>query len=168
MSARDCPRFDSCSAPICPMEPASLVKGTWFPAEDQLCKLEKYGRTPLVSRQRKIARATRGMSYRESGVFASAMIEHPCVIRRGFRGLDPEEPASGAAVRKWIAGRARIVPRPPPEGGLRTRWKAGAAAPVGSAALDVESPHPAGDIPSNTASGGHRLSMPMAAEEVES
>jgi len=122
----DCPRFDSCSAPLCPMSEESQRDCAWFP-DEEVCKLAQYAGAVMATRQRRIAKVTRRDPGR--GCFTAAMLRHPCVVKPGIQGLDPETPITEERERAWIAGRAstKTTPR---GAGFRGRQRAEVAAPV--------------------------------------
>jgi hypothetical protein len=92
-----CPRFNACNAPLCPENPPDPHMA-WFPGE-AICPRE--GMPEWVKRQRHINRATGGDF--NKGFFTLSMISHPCIIRKGMTGLDPDKgETSDAAVREWI------------------------------------------------------------------
>jgi hypothetical protein len=78
----DCRYFDDCSAPLCPK--GDTENTTWFPDED-ICRMADA--PAWVKRQRKISRM--GLSF-EAGYFTHAMMEHPCRLTRGMKGIDPD------------------------------------------------------------------------------
>jgi len=85
MTARDCPHFQVCSAPLCPMDALSMQDGFWFP-NDPVCR-----RTDVpnwVKRQRSIVR--RIGQNAERGAFTVTMLSHPSVIGKKYSGLDLE------------------------------------------------------------------------------
>lgn len=103
MTARDCPHFDACNAPLCPLDPGSTA-GVWF-ADEPVC-----ARTEVpdwVKRQRKIGRVA---DY-SAGMFTLEMLNHPGRVSRGIRGIDPELPVEKipAAVEKWKAAHPAIT-----------------------------------------------------------
>ena len=91
----ECARFNSCSAPFCPVIPSSL-QGAWFP-DDPVCTTR---RDDFITRQRRIARRAGS----RDRFYTLAMISHPCQVRRGTKGLDPELTAERipAAAAEWI------------------------------------------------------------------
>ena len=47
-----CPRFDECSAPLCPFDEDSLINGVWYPGE-MICKLDAFKNLAWIIKQRK-------------------------------------------------------------------------------------------------------------------
>jgi hypothetical protein len=135
MNAENCPHFDICNAPLCPLDPQSLKHGAWFPDED-LCRRKYFGRHLWIRRQKKIVRAT-GRDF-ERGCFTADMLAHPCEIRKGIKGLDPDDgPITPEQGRKWIAGRAVTSKKPPSGRRFSAKNSGESAPPVTSEAFGV-------------------------------
>lgn len=101
MSGKGCRFFDTCSAPICPEDPESLVHCAWFP-DEEVCKRADYAGVSWIKRQKRIARAT-GRNF-ERGCFTMAILDHPCAIHASIKGFDPEKgEISEARAKEWIA-----------------------------------------------------------------
>jgi len=100
-----CRNFASCSAPLCLLDPKSLVAGHWFPSEP-ICHRSSAMRT----KQRKLARL--GLDD-EAGYFTAAMLNVDFLVRRGIHGLDPDRPLSERANEeaKWLAAHPGISPQ---------------------------------------------------------
>ena len=81
MTAPVCTKYETCSAPLCPLDPASLSNCGWF-ADEETCT--KRGLPRWVLRQRKIAR----VCDLGAGFFTHKMLGRDCVIRKGFLGLN--------------------------------------------------------------------------------
>ena len=101
MSCPTCPHFDSCSAPLCPEDPASLEDCAWF-ADEEVCRRADHRALPMVRAQRRIARAT-GQDF-ERGCFTAAMLRGVTTITKGIRGLDPETPITPDRAQRWLSG----------------------------------------------------------------
>jgi len=114
MSASDCPKFDACSAPICPKDAESTAHCAWFPDED-VCPLRDV--PTWVRRQRRIAKAVGKNA--AAGCFTAKMLAHPCVIRPGIKGLDPETAITESRVSAWVGGRSGVRKQRASEHGLR-------------------------------------------------
>lgn len=149
----DCLRFETCSAPICPMCEDSMRDCAWFP-DEETCGLAKYRGGAMVTRQRRIARAT-GKDP-ERGSFTAAMLRHPCTIMRGIRGLDPETPITEKRSDEWIAGRAGNPKRTLPPAAFRYRKGQRTPPAVTHPAPDVESHHPPSVTTAATEQTRHR------------
>jgi hypothetical protein len=135
MTKADCPRFDACSAPLCPLDAESMEHCAWFP-DEEICK--RIPSPAWVKRQKRVARAT-GKDFAR-GCFTVAMLAHPCKTNPGVHGLDPETEITEIRVKKWIAERGKVskkgraTPREMPLGMRRSR------ATLGSAPADGKSP----------------------------
>jgi hypothetical protein len=53
-SATACLLFESCHAPLCPLDPVSM-KGVWY-ADEEVCRSRSYTALPWIRSQRKIGR----------------------------------------------------------------------------------------------------------------
>ena len=93
-----CTLFESCLAPLCPLDPASL-KGIWYPDED-ICRSRAQGGRPWIRSQRRIAK----VAAHGAGYFTLEMLSRLVVIRRGITGLDPDL-AEEAQLRAWFQKR---------------------------------------------------------------
>jgi hypothetical protein len=100
MSCPRCPHFDSCSAPLCSEDPASLMYAVWF-GDEEVCRRADYRAVPIVRVQRRIARLTGGEL--GQGCFTAPMLGQGCRLTRVIRGLDPEAgPISPDRVARWL------------------------------------------------------------------
>lgn len=97
--ARDCPRFDSCSAPLCPLDAGSLNGSIWY-SDEEICTAQGFGQLPWIRNQKKISRRCRDTS----GYFTLEMLSHNCQIKGGITGLDPDttDIDDSRAVKKWL------------------------------------------------------------------
>jgi hypothetical protein len=69
----NCPHFSSCSAPLCPLDPSSLLHAAWFPIED-ICIRNDYGTDPKY-RWIKVQRKMKNRSVPfEAGAFTVDML----------------------------------------------------------------------------------------------
>jgi hypothetical protein len=100
----ECKYFDSCSAPLCPMDSESMSAGIWY-ADEEVCKRRDLS-APWVKRQKRIAEVT-GADFL-AGAFNHRMLAHDFTVYKKIQGLDQE--ASGmtpANVAKWISRHSR-------------------------------------------------------------
>ncbi len=88
-----CQHFATCSAPLCPEDPASLEGGAWFPCEE-ICK--RHG-VDFAARQRRIARAGIG----SETCFTASMLRRNVPVTKTLRGLDPER-LRDEALKSWF------------------------------------------------------------------
>ena len=89
-----CAFFESCQAPLCPLDQSSL-KGIWY-ADEEICRSRAYAGLAWIRGQRKIGRV------KARGYFTLEMLRRNCIVKRGIAGLDSdaeEEPQ----LRRWLA-----------------------------------------------------------------
>ena len=89
-----CPRFEICSAPLCPLEEKELQNKIWYP-DDEFCK--KSPAPKWVADQRKIAKKAKD----RNKYFTYDMLRRNCRISKGISGLDPEKDEAPQLVR-WF------------------------------------------------------------------
>jgi len=99
MKAKECKRFDSCSAPLCPMDENSLSNGIWYP-DEEICQLRIYCNEPWIRNQKKIARKVRNKDF----YFTLEMLSRNCIITIATEGLDPDnnDLYDDLAVKRWL------------------------------------------------------------------
>ena len=85
MKVKDCKRYESCNAPLCPKDQGSLERGSWFPFEE-ICGLQTYCHESWIRNQKKIAKKSRNIDF----YFTHRMLEQNCIIGRGIVGIDPD------------------------------------------------------------------------------
>ncbi|MDA8126500.1 MAG: hypothetical protein M0009_15110 [Deltaproteobacteria bacterium] len=95
---RTCTLFETCLAPLCPLDPASL-KGIWYP-DEEICRSRTQGGRPWIRAQRRLAR----VAGRGAGYFTLVMLSRLAVIRKGIAGLDPDLPEE-QQLRAWFQKR---------------------------------------------------------------
>lgn len=85
-SPQDCPQWDSCSAPLCPLDEESLKHGVFYP-DEPICTSKKFGRGKLfIKNQRKIAQKIKQENMDTS--FTYQMLNRHFVVGRAIRGLN--------------------------------------------------------------------------------
>ena len=89
-------RFDTCSAPLCPLDEKSLKYGIWYP-DEEICSLRAFGNLPWIKTQKKIVK----VGARVDRYFNLKMLERNCIIKKGIEGLDPDHEEEHQ-LRKWI------------------------------------------------------------------
>lgn len=95
MTSPECKSFDTCSAPLCPLDPESLQCGVWFSTEE-ICRNREYGKLNWIKMQRKIARKTK-----DDGYFTLEMLNRNCVVGKGMQGLDPDK-TEEMQLKRWL------------------------------------------------------------------
>jgi len=81
METKECQRFDSCSAPICP-----LCSGDIWYADEDICSSQKFKDLVWIKNQRKISKRAKD----NDTYYTIRMLEQNCVIGRGIKGLDTD------------------------------------------------------------------------------
>ena len=118
MNKLECPYFDSCNAPLCPLDEEGLKKAIWYPDEG-ICK-RRLNR-PWLKIQKKIAKRAK----HSDGYFTIQMLVHSCRICKGIEGLDPDK-EEGPQLQKWLKNHSakrglRGVSKPCSKGGVTTQ-----------------------------------------------
>lgn len=90
----NCPRKDKCSAPLCPLDPASM-RQVWYPGEE-ICKHRDHLKTTLIRQQKKIQKKTRD----KDSYYTYAMLSVECIVKNGITGIDPDR-AYNPQVEIW-------------------------------------------------------------------
>lgn len=96
ITAKDCPKFESCSAPICPMFGGS---GIWYP-DEEICTSRNQSALPWIKRQRKVARKVRNKDF----FFTYEMLNHNCIVTVATEGIDPDADFADTEtlVKRWL------------------------------------------------------------------
>ena len=99
MEAKECIRFDSCSAPLCPLDENSLNNGIWY-FDEEICHLREFCHLPWIRNQKKIAKKARDYD----SYFTLRMLEQNCMIKAGITGIDSETPLDAVEreEKKWL------------------------------------------------------------------
>ncbi len=94
----DCPKFENCSATLCPLAD-NLKHLIWYPDED-ICKAKKFQTLPWLKKQKAIARSNAP----NDRYFTIEMLEAITRVQKGIAGIDPDQPLKEAerAERDWI------------------------------------------------------------------
>lgn len=97
MTAQECNGWDSCNAPLCPLDPQTLECGCWYPDED-ICPSRTHGRNlKWIGNQKKIKKKAK----REDLYFIVSMIDRDIIVRTGIEGLDPNE-EEAPQLSRWM------------------------------------------------------------------
>jgi hypothetical protein len=99
MEVKDCKRFDSCSAPLCPLDEVSLGSGIFYP-DEEVCQLRAFSKLDWIRNQRKISRKAINKDF----YFNFEMLSRNCKISAGIEGLDPDKTdyQDERAVKDWL------------------------------------------------------------------
>lgn len=100
LKAKDCPRFDFCSAPICQMDEQSLKLSNWLP-DDEICWLQEFGKETWILNQRKLQKKVRNRDF----YFTLEMLCRNCIITAATEGIDPDNDYADQDkdVAKWLS-----------------------------------------------------------------
>lgn len=99
MSEAQCPKYEGCDAPLCPLAP-DLCNHVWYPGE-AICPLRKYGSLSWIRRQRRIQALSDADA---EGFFTVAMLETISIVRKGLVGADPDN--GPRAESRWLEARS--------------------------------------------------------------
>lgn len=93
----DCPNFEDCSAPLCPIDENSIRNGIWYP-DEEVCR--KRDVPNWVKKQKAIAKKGPPLDR----YFTVEMLEVVRQVRRGIEGINADQLLEQAkeAERKWI------------------------------------------------------------------
>ena len=80
----NCRMKDKCSAPLCPLDPASM-RQVWYP-DEEICKHRDHLKTTLIRQQKKIQKKTRD----KDSYYTYAMLSVECIVKNGITGIDPD------------------------------------------------------------------------------
>lgn len=119
---QDCPHWDDCESPLCPLDATSLEFGIWF-GDEAICRAKHYQSLDWVKAQKRIAKLRLGA---DDGFFNVAMLAAVKQPRPGLKGLNPdmEIGQSKNAEKRWIAQKGpRVSYGKIPKGGQVTRAK---------------------------------------------
>lgn len=109
-----CLKYDTCCAPLCPMDRQSLKRGVWH-VDEEICSSGNFARLTWIEKQRKLARTgdpEESLSYdmlRTAGPPAQA--PSPRVRRDEVRQIALHQTAVSGARKAQPAGRQK--PKPP-------------------------------------------------------
>lgn len=84
MPFRECPLYERCNAPLCPMDP-NIGMRIWHSDED-VCSSSDYKDNQAVITQKKIAKKG------AEGYFTYGMLNRDIIVKKGIQGVDPDIP----------------------------------------------------------------------------
>jgi hypothetical protein len=96
MTIPECKKYDTCNAPLCPLDEQSLKHGIWYP-DEEICGMRTYAALSWIQNQKKLVKK----AGRADRYFTLQMLERNCIIRRGIEGLDPDQ-AEDYQLKKWL------------------------------------------------------------------
>ncbi len=96
MTMPQCRKYESCSAPLCPLDEQSLDYGIWYP-DEEVCTTQAHAGLTWIKAQKKIVKAGAG----HSQYYKFEMLNRGCIIRKGIAGLDPDKPED-FQLKRWM------------------------------------------------------------------
>jgi len=119
MKMYDCPKFNICSAPLCPLNKNSLKNGEWYP-NDEIChKVSERKNKRWIKIQRRIQKKTNGNP--DIGEFNFAMLERIKAVGSKIHGLgDIRKPP---LLRTWLQNHPPIDTKSMTV--IKRHWEAG-------------------------------------------
>ena len=95
----DCPRFEDCSATLCPLAD-NLQHLIWYPGDEDICRRRDFQTLDWIKKQKAIAK-THAPNDR---YFTVEMLEAIRQVRKGIEGISPDQLLEQAkkAERKWL------------------------------------------------------------------
>ena len=82
----ECNLFETCEAPLCPLQKNSIKHGVWY-GDEEICRARKFQSLSWVKKQKRIARL--GLTG-DDGFFSIKMLDAIHTITRSIRGADPD------------------------------------------------------------------------------
>ena len=99
MNKANCPNFDDCESPLCPMDEDSIRNGVFYP-DEQICTRRGFQNLDWLRKQKAIIKAKAP----NDRYFTVEMLQAIRQVRKGIEGIRPDQPLEQAkeAERKWI------------------------------------------------------------------
>lgn len=98
MSNEQCRLFETCEAPLCPLDKTSIEHAVWYP-DEEICRARKFQSLPWIQKQKRIAKL--GLTW-EDGFFTVKMLKTIQVVTKSLKGADPDDFGSE---EKWLKQR---------------------------------------------------------------
>ena len=86
MNAIECPYFDTCNAPICPLD-ENKEKAIWY-SDEAICKNRDFSNLDFIKTQKKISKLNKKHSV--YGFFTFKMLNRSLIVKKGLEGLNEE------------------------------------------------------------------------------
>ena len=103
---KQCRYFDSCSAPLCPLDGDGLAVGHWFP-DEEICRARKHTRgLKWVETQKKIAKKAKRVDL----FFNRIMLDRDIIVRAGIEGLNPDSQTPEKDLDRWLVAHPERTP----------------------------------------------------------
>jgi len=100
MKAIECSYFDSCNAPICPLD-ENKEKAIWY-SDEAICKNRDFSDLEFIKTQKKVSKLNK--KYAVCGFFTLKMLDRCLIVKRGLEGLNEESNSNRLSKYKqnWI------------------------------------------------------------------
>jgi len=100
MKTIECPYFDSCNAPICPLD-KNKEKSIWY-SDEAICKNTEYSGIEFIITQKKIAKVNKTHSV--NGYFTLKMLNQKIIVRSGIQGINEDTPIESSFIleENWL------------------------------------------------------------------
>jgi hypothetical protein len=100
MKTIECPYFDSCNAPICPLN-ENKGKAIWY-SDETICKNTEYSGLEFIITQKKIAKVNKTHSVK--GYFTFKMLNQKIIVRSGIQGINEDTPIESSFILEgnWL------------------------------------------------------------------
>jgi len=86
MIPEQCPFFNSCNAPICPLD-ENKGKAIWY-SDEAICKNRDFSDLDFIKTQKKISKLNK--KYEVFGFFTFKMLNRSLIVKKGLEGLNEE------------------------------------------------------------------------------
>jgi hypothetical protein len=100
MKAIECPFFNSCNAPICPLD-ENKEKAIWY-SNEAICKNTEYSDLDFIITQKKITKVNKTRSVK--GYFTFKMLNQKIIVRSGIQGINEDTPIESSSIleENWL------------------------------------------------------------------
>jgi len=86
MTIEKCPFFNSCNAPICPLD-ENKEKVIWY-SDEAICKNRDFSNLDFIKTQKKISKLNK--KYEVIGFFTFKMLNRSLIVKKGLEGLNED------------------------------------------------------------------------------
>jgi len=94
MKAIECPYFELCDAPICPLD-ENKEKAIWY-SDEAICKNTENSGLDFIITQKKIAKVNKTHSVK--GYFTFKMLNQKIIVRSGIQGINEDTPVESLSL----------------------------------------------------------------------
>lgn len=83
MNFEMCPKFETCSAPICPLDQDKKTY-IWYP-DEEICRRKDFANEQYIKTQKKLKKKANVNTY-----FTYKMLNRNFIVRKNIKGLNPD------------------------------------------------------------------------------